>query len=243
MRAPDPDPDEPFVSPALTAIERERYVAYSALARTLHWLAAALVLLYAVLHRGDRLPLYALAGSMVLYTLALHWPPLGAALARSRVWLEAALDVVWVTGAVLLTGGPRSPLYFLFYMGLFTTLPAAGRWPTYVKAAAISVVTVAMGALHGWHDALRWGRFAAGDVVWPLAGLWLVAFFAAEAGSVGAHLPRSLFLVAHTDELTGLPNMRYFTTVADLPRRPPPPRPTAAATPPSGARTGARSGG
>src|ERR1044072_1996110 len=216
MRAPDPDPDEPFVSPALTAIERERYVAYSALARNLHWLAAALVLLYAVLHRGDRLPLYALAGSMVLYTLALHWPPLGAALARSRVWLEAALDVVWVTGAVLLTGGPRSPLYFLFYMALLTPLPAAGRWPTYVKAAAISVVTVAMAALHGWPDALRWSRFAAGDGGWPLAGLWLVGVFRGERGPGGRFILPPLFFVAHTDELTGLPNMRYFTSVADL---------------------------
>jgi diguanylate cyclase (GGDEF)-like protein len=216
MRTPAPDPDETFVSPALAAIERERYVAYSALARNLHWLAAALVVLHAVLQRGERLPLYLLAGAMVLYTLALHWPPLGAALALSRVWLEAVLDVAWVTGVALVTGGPRSPLYFLFYMGLFTTLPAAGRWPTYVKAGAISVLTVAMAATHEPLGAPRWSWDMAGDVVWPLAGLWLVAYFAAEAGSVGAHLHHSLFLAAHIDELTGLPNMRYFTTAADL---------------------------
>src|SRR5947209_1806785 len=81
-----------FVSPALGALERERYVAYSALVRNLHWLAAALVVLYAVLlRRGDRLTLYALAAAMVVYTLALHWPPLAGRLTRGRIGLEAIL--------------------------------------------------------------------------------------------------------------------------------------------------------
>lgn len=220
--AVEPDPDETFVSPALAAIERERYVAYSILARNLHWLAAALVLLYAVLHRGDHVPLYLLAGVMVVYTLALHWPRLGAALTTARVSFEAALDLAWVTAVVLLTEGARSPLYFLYYMVLFTTLPSSGRWLTYAKAAAITAATAAMTLLWPVVQESRGGGASnvvghvAGDLVWPLAGLWLVAYFAAEAGSVGAHLHQSLFLAAHTDELTGLPNMRYFTTAADL---------------------------
>jgi diguanylate cyclase (GGDEF)-like protein len=211
--APPSADAETFVSPALAAIERERYVAYSTLARNLHWLAAALVLLYAVLARGERVTLYVLAGVMVVYTLALHWPRLGAALAPARVWLEAALDTAWVTAVVLSTGGARSPLFFLFFTGLFTTLPAAGRWPTYVKAAAITAITIALAVRT---PGVEPGFALVGALVWPLAALWLVAYFAAEAGSVGAHLHRSLFLVAHTDELTGLPNMRYFTSVADF---------------------------
>jgi diguanylate cyclase (GGDEF)-like protein len=210
--APQPAGAESFESPALAAIERERYVAYSALARNLHWLAAALVLLHAVLGRGDRLPLYALAGVMVLYTLALHWPRLRAVLAPARVWLEAGLDLAWVTTVVLFTGGATSSLFFLYYMGFFTNLPVAGRWSTYAKAGAITAITVATAVVRdgnaGWQ--------VVSELVWPLAGLWLVAYFAAEAGSVGAHLHRSLFMVAHTDELTGLPNMRYFTSVADF---------------------------
>ena len=181
------------------------------------------MLLYAVLHRGDRVPLYLLAGVMVLYTLALHWPRLGAALTTARVSFEAALDLAWITAVVLTTGGARSPLYFLYYMALFTTLPASGRWPTYAKAAAITAATAAMAMLRPAVAAAGGGAVAemaggpvAGDLVWPLAGLWLVAYFAAEAGSVSAHLHQSLFLAAHTDALTGLPNMRYFTTAADL---------------------------
>src|SRR5262245_62094338 len=215
MRASAPDPEETFVSPALAAIERERYVAYSTLARNLHWLAAALVVLYAVLRRGgDRVPLYFLAAAMVLYTLALHWPRLGAALTLSRVWLEAVLDLAWVTAVVVATGGTGSPLYFLYYTGLFTTLPAAGRAPTYAKAGAISALTLAI-AVAGTTAGAR-GSGVAAAVLWPLAGLWLVAYFAAEAGSVGASLHQTLFLAAHTDQLTGLPNMRYFTAAADL---------------------------
>lgn len=169
-----------------------------------------------MLHRGERVPLYLLAGAMVVYTLAVHWPRLGAAVALSRVWLEAGLDLAWVTGVVLATGGIVSPLYFLYYMGLFTTLPAAGRRPTYAKAGAITAITAAMAMAGGAVGPHGVGRATAADLVWPLAGLWLVAYFAAEAGSVGAHLHHSLFLEAHTDQLTGLSNMRYFTTAADL---------------------------
>ena len=203
---------EPFDSPALAAIERERYVAYSALARNLHWLAAALVLLRAVLGPGDPVPLYVLAGIMVVYTLALHWPWLRAVIAPARVWLEAGLDIAWVTAVVLLTGGPSSSLYFLYFMGLFTTLPAAGRWASYAKAGLITAITVAM--VLASEGGASWGVVT--ELAWPLAALWLVAYFAAEAGSVGAHLHRSLFMVAHTDALTGLPNMRYFTSIADF---------------------------
>ncbi|HXU32241.1 MAG TPA: GGDEF domain-containing protein, partial [Thermoanaerobaculia bacterium] len=43
-----------------------------------------------------------------------------------------------------------------------------------------------------------------------------VAYFCAEAGPLGVSLHRSLYVAAHTDELTGLPNLRFFTTSADL---------------------------
>ena len=39
-------------STALAAIERERFRSYSPLVRNLHWLAAALVVLYSVLTAG-----------------------------------------------------------------------------------------------------------------------------------------------------------------------------------------------
>ena len=42
-------------SSALAAIERERFHSYSQLVRNLHWLAAALVVLYGLLSQGTRL--------------------------------------------------------------------------------------------------------------------------------------------------------------------------------------------
>jgi len=61
------------------------------------------------------------------------------------------------------------------------------------------------------------GWWAAGrGLVWPLTGLWLVAYFSAETSMLGADLHRSLFVAAHTDALTGLPNLRYFTAASDL---------------------------
>src|SRR5258708_35642120 len=67
----------------------------------------------------------------------------------------------------------------------------------------------------GWSPSWDWVTMA-GNLLWPLAGVWLVAYFSAEAGTLGASLHQSLFLAAHTDALTGLPNLRYFTLAADL---------------------------
>jgi len=129
-----------------------------------------------------------------------------------RLRLVTGLGLV-VTAVVLVTGGPSSSLYFLYFMGLFTTLPAAGgRWASYAKAGLVTAITVGM-VLSRDGDV---GWSVVTELAWPLAALWLVAYFAAEAGSVGAHLHRSLFMVAHTDALTGLPNMRYFTSIADF---------------------------
>src|SRR5258708_32657877 len=67
----------------------------------------------------------------------------------------------------------------------------------------------------GWSPSWDWVSLA-GNVVWPLAGVWLVAYFSAETGTLGANLHQDLFRAAHTDALTGLPNLRYFTGAADL---------------------------
>jgi diguanylate cyclase (GGDEF)-like protein len=212
---PAPTRADFFVSPALAALERERYASYSVLVRNLHWLAASLVMLYAVLDGSrESAVLYALASAMVVYTLLVHSTELGARLGNRSAWLEAVVDLAWVTAVVLATGGAGSPLFFLYYMGLFATLPAAGRGPTYAKAAAVTLVALAL-ALRGG-DAWSGGWAAAVELVWPLAALWLVAYFAAESGSVGTTVHRSLLFAAHTDALTGLPNLRHFTATADL---------------------------
>jgi diguanylate cyclase (GGDEF)-like protein len=203
--------------PALAAVERERFESYSDLVRNLHWLAAALVLLYAALTPGQRLPLYLLAAAMVAYTLALHSPVLAPLSPRSRVGIETALDLGWVAAVIAFSGGSGSPLFFLYYAVLFATTPDGGRGLTYAKAGAATVLAVVAVALApgGGAVAVTPGALA-GALLWPLAGLWLVAYFAAESGTLGTQLHRRLFLAAHTDALTGLPNMRSFTALADL---------------------------
>lgn len=202
-------------SGALAAIERERYRSYSDLVRNLHWLAAALVVLYALLApRAERRLLETLAGGMVLYTLALHSPLLGRVPYRVRVVVETLADLAWTTAVVVLTGAAASPFHFLYFMVLFASNPAEGRGWIYGKAAAATLLLVAVPGIAAGGpppplEALR-------DVLWPLAALWLVAYFTAEAGTLGATVERSLYLAAHTDELTGLTNMRHFTAAADL---------------------------
>ncbi|HLX08077.1 MAG TPA: GGDEF domain-containing protein [Thermoanaerobaculia bacterium] len=224
---------------ALSAIERERFHSYSQLVRNLHWLAAALVVLYGLLAHGVKLSavlaghvrlgsdlgtLLVLAAAMVLYTLALHSRFFARFTVEERMWAENGIDLSWITAVVLFTGATVSPFFFLYYIVLYASTPTTGRRQTYGKAVAITILVLGiilpLGAgIPGGNGAASpsWDVLSlVGNLVWPLAGVWLVAYFSAEAGTLGASLHQSLFLAAHTDALTGLPNLRYFTIAADL---------------------------
>jgi diguanylate cyclase (GGDEF)-like protein len=223
-------------SNALAAIERERFHSYSQLVRNLHWLAATLIVLYGLLAHGvplssllsggvrlgsDLGTLLVLAAAMVIYTLALHSRLFSRFTVEERMWAENGIDLCWVTAVVLFTGTTLSPFLFLYYIVLYATTPTTSRAQTYGKAVAITLLVLGVvlplgaGTATGRTPSWEWVRLG-GNLVWPLAGVWLVAYFSAEAGTLGAHLHQSLFLAAHTDALTNLPNLRYFTSAADL---------------------------
>jgi diguanylate cyclase (GGDEF)-like protein len=223
-------------SSALAAIERERFHSYSQLVRNLHWLAAALVVLYGLLAQGVTLSsvlaggvrlgsdlgtLLVLAAAMVLYTLALHSRLFARFTVEERMWAENGIDLSWITAVVLFTGATRSPFFFLYYIVLYASTPTTGGRQTYGKAIAITALVLGVilplgaGSTRGWSPSREWLSLS-GNVVWPLAGVWLVAYFSAEAGTLGANLHQDLLRAAHTDALTGLPNLRYFTVAADL---------------------------
>lgn len=211
-------------STALAAIERERFRSYSPLVRNLHWLAAALVVLYTVINPGsDRIVLWSLAGAMMLYTLALHSRLFAGLPASRRMWIETLLDLAWITGVILFSGATGSPLFFLYYLVIYASTPAASRRQTYAKAGAATLLIAGVVFFLEWGAPLRLSLLTPADwwasvanLVWPLMGLWLVTYFFAESGSLGANLQRSLYLAAHTDALTGLPNLRHFTSMSDL---------------------------
>jgi len=223
-------------SSALAAIERERFHSYSQLVRNLHWLAAVLVVLYGLLSRGVSLSswlaggirlgsdlgtLLVLAATMVVYTLALHSRLFARFTVEERMWAENGIDLSWITAVVLFTGATLSPFFFLYYIVVYASTPTTSRHQTYGKAIAITVLVLGVilplgaGTTAGRTPSWDWLSLG-GNVVWPLAGVWLVAYFSAESGTLGAQLHQSLFLAAHTDALTGLPNLRYFTSAADL---------------------------
>lgn len=196
-------------STALAAIERERFRSYSPLVRNLHWLAAALVVFYSLVVPGaDRLVLWSLAGAVMLYTLALHSRLFARLAVDSRMRIESLLDLAWITAVVLFSGATRSPLFFLYYLVIYASTPTVSRRETYVKTGAATVLALGVVYADPWESML--------NLAWPLTGLWLVAYFFAESGSLGASLQRSLYLAAHTDALTGLPNLRHFTSTSDL---------------------------
>ncbi|HEY0782084.1 MAG TPA: GGDEF domain-containing protein, partial [Thermoanaerobaculia bacterium] len=204
---------------ALEAIERERFRSYSHLVRNLHWLAAALVAAYPWLVPSEHLYFVgALALAMVLYTLALHSPFFARSTADERMWTETGIDLCWITCVIIWSHLTASPLFFLYYIVIYASTPATSGRQTYLKAGLATLL--ALGIVFPLDlmtntSGASWLALLA-NLAWPLTGLWLVAYFSAESGTLGANLHRSLFLAAHTDALTGLPNLRYFTAAADL---------------------------
>jgi diguanylate cyclase (GGDEF)-like protein len=221
MTAKGTSPRAAESSSALAAIERERFLSYSLLVRNLHWLAAALVVLYSLTTRGaDLMTLGSLAGVMVLYTLALHSGLFTRFSVEERVLVDNGIDLSWITAVIIYSGATASPFFFLYYIVIYASTPTASRLVTYLKAGAATLlmlgVVLPLGTTTqlGLNPGSWWAH--ASSLVWPLTGVWLVAYFTAEAGTLGVNLHRSLFLAAHTDPLTGLPNLRSFTAAAEL---------------------------
>ncbi|HXU33921.1 MAG TPA: hypothetical protein VN851_25395, partial [Thermoanaerobaculia bacterium] len=186
--SPKRPPNRPLEpSNALAAIERERFRSYSLLVRNLHYLASALVVLYPLVQpQADRLILWSLASVMMLYTLTLHSRLLARFSVDQRVWIEGWIDLLWITAVVLFSGATESPLFFLYYIVLYESAPAAARRQTYAKAGLATLLILAVplpldprfgpvGPSEEWPAMI-------GHLVWPLIGLWLVAYFSAEAG-------------------------------------------------------------
>ncbi|MEW6775950.1 MAG: GGDEF domain-containing protein, partial [Bdellovibrionota bacterium] len=158
---------------------------------------------------------------MILYTLAFHYIELPGFSEHRKMRIEGWIDLFWITLVIASTGMAKSPFVFLYYIVIYGNAPAAGRRSTYAHAAIAAVLVLCLSPFDG--ESLVFRFVTAGEwlsnlrgLLWPLTGLGIVAYFSAEAETVGAAKERTLFLEAHMDDLTGLPNMRYFTRAADL---------------------------
>jgi len=216
---PPQDTPAPTLTNALELIGHERYVAYSGLVRNLHWAAAVLLALYAWLYPAEAL--WYLLAAWCGYTLAFHYVRIPGVRESAKIAVESWIDLLWISLVAWLSGGARSPLIFLYYIPVCSSAPLMQRSQVYLRAlAAVSFVLVLGIFLDESYDPAWSLRRTALEIspvlLWPLMGLWIVTYFAAEFFSADAGVRRSLLLEAHTDDLTGLPNMRYFTRAADL---------------------------
>ena len=157
----------------------------------------------------------------MLYTLALHSRLFTRLPVDRRIWIEAFLDLTWITAVILFSGRDPSPLFFLYYMVIYARRPrwAAAR-PTPRPArrpSGLGVVFLMDGAHPAALSAHARGMVGAGRKPGLAAhGALAGGLFLRRSRQPGCNLHRSLYLAAHTDALTGLPNLRHFTAMSDL---------------------------
>ena len=224
MNAPrreEPAPRLLEPSSALAAIERERFHSYSSLVRNLHWLAAALVVLYSLLYpAADRLALWWLAGLMMVYTLALHSRLFARLSVEKRMWAETASTS---PGSPSSSCGPAPRSAPSSSSTTSSSMPARRRpraarptaRPPSPRSWSLGVTCRSPPAAGRRRERSGWWSAGRGSSGRSPASGWSPTS-PPRSGTLGANLHRSLFVAAHTDALTGLPNLRYFTIAADL---------------------------
>jgi len=218
------------------AIDLERFRSYSRVSRILHFLSAALLLLYDLVGPKERLvyefsgvaevfrtpeaypalapwlaPERLLPGFVVLQTVLFHYLlPEKVFSARTKLAAESWLDLLWITAAVALTGGDRSPFVFLYFIAILNAAPTQTRTAAVVKAAASSGLLVAASVI-----ADTGGERPLTAVIWPAAFLWIGSYLSGSFENIARSLNEQLLRETVRDDVTGLYTFRFFASLSD----------------------------
>lgn len=185
----------------------------------IEWLLVALVLLYSQIGAHFfrtppvlLLPVVLLAG----YILLARYCGLNRLWTNWDVRVDAWVMTAFTTAAVGLTGGLESPLLSLYFVvigasAIMLSAPAA--------FAVTGVVSLCCGAW-GWQS---WRSHETFGPDWVrslliLFSFWLVAYLAATLSKEKGAALKKIFVLSHTDEVTGLWNMKMFTKMANQER-------------------------
>ena len=197
------------------SIEQEELRGISRTVAEIHWLLLALVLLYLIFSgaREDGETAAAISSGLMFYAalvMSFRYANFYKRETRWKIALETLGMIAFVTWVLWFTGHLQSSLLNLYLLPVITAALTLGKLTTLIEVGLIAACYLFLGS-GGELASLRFtGAFAA-----QIAPVLLVAYITTMfSADIRFGLTRAK-LLAETDELTGLLNLRGFAIAAN----------------------------
>ena len=196
--------------------EAEELRGFSRTVAEIEWLLVILVMLYQVVQgRNDETnaPIYF---GLILYSafvIGFRYFNVYRTESRWKLAIETWVMIVFITWILFNTGRLESPLIHVYLLPIITSALTLGKLITLLEMALIAACYIFLG-YSTTNDSLFWVTNA-GDFMSRLAPMLLVAYITTMlSADIRTALSR-IKIISETDELTGIYNVRAFTSLAD----------------------------
>jgi diguanylate cyclase (GGDEF)-like protein len=198
------------------SIEQEELRGISRTVAEIEWLLLILVLLFQMFEGPAPEDKAAIAAGLFFFAafiLAFHYVNFYRAESRWKIAIETFVMVLFITWVLWYTGKLASPLVNLYLLVIITSALTLGKLTTMLEMALVAACFVLLGE-NASTGQLRTLAYV-GGLVAQLAPMLLVAYITTMfSADIRFGLNRAR-LLAETDDLTGLSNMRGFRIIAD----------------------------
>jgi len=196
--------------------EAEELRGFSRTVAEIEWLLVILVMLYQVVQgRSEDANAQIYFGLIVysVFVLGFRYFNVHRTESRWKLAIETWVMIVFITWIIYNTGRLESPLTNLYLLPIITSALTLGKLITLLEMALIAACYIFVGYT-ATNDSLFWITNA-GDFMTQLAPMLLVAYITTMlSADIRTALTR-IKLISETDELTGIFNVRAFTSLAD----------------------------
>jgi diguanylate cyclase (GGDEF)-like protein len=201
---------------AAPSIEQEELRGIARTVAEIHWLLVILVLVFVIYGESDKFSEAAIISALFFYTafvMAFRYANFYKSETRWKVALETWVMIGFITWVCLFSGGLSSPLLNVFLLPVITSALTLGKLTTLIEVALIAACEIYLGgsfSMERLYSLAFLGGFAA-QIAPVILVAYVVTMFSAD---IRFGLSRAK-LLAETDELTGLLNMRGFSIAAN----------------------------
>ncbi len=196
------------------AIEQDELKGFARTIAEIEWLLLILVLLYLVAggpKEEGRIAVHMALFFFGAFILALHYVQFYKRESRAKLAMETWVMIVFITWVVAYSGNIDSPLLNLYLLPIIASSLILGKIMTAVEVAAIVICYMAFS-----YDP-KVGNFATleywGALLALLAPVVLVAYITSMLAADIRYAVDKIKQVSDTDDLTGLYNMRAFSSI------------------------------
>ncbi len=196
------------------AVEQDELTGFSRTIAEIEWLLLVLVLIYLIAggaREDGRAAITMALFFFAAFILGLHYVNFYRQETRTKLTLETAVMIVFITWVVWSAGGIHSPLLNLYLLPIIASALILGKVITFVEMVAIALCFMALHYDPRTRSLLTLAYW--GELLALLAPVILVAYITTMLSADIRYAMDKIKRVSDTDDLTGLYNMRAFSAI------------------------------